>query len=80
MVKNYINMINPDHIKIEKIVKDYYKATVEVTDPISFTFSMGGETGDIAKQKLLLSLEGKPYRHLDSQKWLIKYVNGSPKD
>ena len=55
-----------EHSKIttRKIGKGVAEATCEICQPIKSTVNMSGSTEDIAKLKLELFLEGKPYRYL----------------
>lgn len=57
--------IRHSEITVEKITRNVFIAKCTVTTRREFNIEMKGHTKDIAKQKLELFLQNKPYRHLD---------------
>jgi len=58
--------IEHTEITVKKIMKNLYVATTNITSPIRAEVNMKGRSEEIARQKLLLSIENKPYKHLDN--------------
>ena len=52
-------------ITVVKITRNVFQATTNTTEPLKAEVTMTGHTPEIAKQKLILFLENKPYKHLD---------------
>lgn len=68
-VKDYIKMqgkkIIHSEIKTEKITNTVAIAKCTIEKPIKSEITMTGKTEEIARQKLELSLQNKPYKHLE---------------
>lgn len=58
--------IEYSEITVSKIAKNVYRAKCSVSTPIKATLTMDGKTEDIARQKMILFLDEKPYKHLDA--------------
>lgn len=54
-----------DVIVVDKILKNVFIAKTTVIKPRKIFVEMHGKTEQIAKQKLELFLQNKPYKHLD---------------
>ncbi len=53
-------------IEVEKITRNVFVAkTIMSERGREMTIKMTGHTEDVARQKLQLCLDGKPYKHLD---------------
>lgn len=52
-------------ISVDKICRNLFIAKSKTTEPFKSDIEMKGKTAEIAKQKLELFLQNKPYKHLD---------------
>lgn len=59
-------------ITVKQVFRDIYEATVQVTKPLKMEVNMKGRGEEIARQKLELFLQNKPYQHLDDLKNELK--------
>lgn len=59
--------IKHTEITVEKITRNVFVAKCMVTAPIEMEVTMKGHTDKIARQKMELFLDNKPYSHLDKK-------------
>ena len=58
-------MVNRSKIKVEKIADNVFVASCDVYSPLIVHLTMKGKSENIAREKLVLFLENKKYKHLD---------------
>ena len=58
-------MTNRSEIKVEKITNKVFVASCDVYSPLKVHVTMKGKSENIEREKLILFLENKKYKHLD---------------